>query len=339
MESYNKKEVSKNITIEDIAKALGVSKTTVSRAISGKGRISEETRNSVQKYIKEHNYHPNVIAKSLAQSKTFNIGVVLPADSNLTEIPFFQNCLMGVCEIVASLDYDVVVTTATENDISLLKRIINNNKVDGIILTRAVVNDLAAEYLKGVGIPFIVIGSSEDHSIVQIDNNHVEGCKELTSILLKLGYHSLALLGGNQNHIVNTKRYQGFVKAFKEVEQVLNENMIFLDMNNKVLVDRAVNNIMTQEVDCIVCTDDLICSQVLTKLNEEGYSVPKDIKVASFYDSAYLAHHNPPVTSLRIDAKGLGIEAGRSLIDLIEKKEVASKTLLDYEIVLKKSTM
>ena len=82
--------MSNNITISDVAEALGVSKTTVSRAISGKGRIGAATRNRVLEYIQEHDYKPNVIARGLAQSKTFNICVVMPGDYALVELPFFQ---------------------------------------------------------------------------------------------------------------------------------------------------------------------------------------------------------------------------------------------------------
>lgn len=78
------------ITISDVAEALGVSKTTVSRAISGKGRIGEATRQKVLAYIEEHDYKPNVIARGLAQSKTFNLCVVMPEDYALVDLPFFQ---------------------------------------------------------------------------------------------------------------------------------------------------------------------------------------------------------------------------------------------------------
>ena len=84
-------EENKTLTIADIADTLGVSKTTVSRAISGKGRIGSETRERVLKYIDAHNYTPNVIAKSLAQNKTYNLAVVMPGDYELIDLPFFQN--------------------------------------------------------------------------------------------------------------------------------------------------------------------------------------------------------------------------------------------------------
>ncbi|MDF2588750.1 MAG: LacI family transcriptional regulator [Anaerocolumna sp.] len=338
MEDSNKQYAARNITIGDIAEELGLSKTTVSRAISGKGRISASTKLKVQEYIREHNYKPNVIAKGLAQSKTFNIGVILPADANLTEIPFFQSCLMGICEEAANLDYDVVVTTVKEDDLTLLKRLISNQKVDGIILTRSLVNDAPARYLKEVGIPFVMIGSSEDESIVQIDSNHIAGCCELTSILLMSGCKSLAFLAGNQNHIVNRNRYEGFLKAFTDMKVGMDESMIFMDMNNKMLIDRAINTIMERHISCIVCSDDLICSRVLAKLDEENYTIPNTIKVASFYNSAHLESHNPPITALSIDVKDLGVTAAKRLIEMISGEQIIPKTWVNYEIVLKKST-
>ena len=329
----------KSMTLDDIAKALGVSKTTVSRVISGKGRISEDTRHRVQQYIKEHNYRPNLIAKSLAESKTCNIGVVLPGDSDLIEIPCFQSCLMGVCDVAASLDYDLVVTTTIETDIKLLKRLVCNNKVDGIILTRPLTDDLAIAYLKQCNIPFVIIGQSEASGVIKIDNNHLARCHELTQVLLQTGAQKLALIIGSLHHIVNANRYSGYIKAHNDLNQGVNEDLIFLDTTSKVLIDRAVDEIVKSGVDCIVCSDDMICSRVLSKLEEDGYVVPKDIKVASFYNSAYLENHHPPITSIRINIKELGIAAGRCLIDLIRGQEVNEKTLLDYEVVLKKSTI
>lgn len=326
------------MTIDDIAKELGVSKTTVSRAISGKGRISQETKQRVQDFIELHDYRPNAIAKSLAQSKTFNIGVILPAEANLEEIPFFQSCLLGICDAAVSFDYDVVVTNITEDSIYLLQRLIERHKVDGIILMRSTTNDLAVEYLKQVKIPFILIGSSADEEIMQVDTNHLEGCCELTSYLIKLGYSRIALLGGNQRHTVNINRYEGFLKAFELCQKTVDKELIYLNLVSKMMIQNVVDQLLAQGIDCIVCTDDFICSHVLMQLNERNLSIPKDIKVASFYDSQYLANYNPSITALRVNVKKIGIEAGEHLINLIDEKNIEKKTLLDYELVLRKST-
>lgn len=328
----------KKITIDDIAKEIGCSKATVSRAISGKGRIGKETRERILNYIEEVDYKPNVIAKSLAQSKTFNIGVVLPDDHDLNEIPFFQNCLLGICEMAAGSDYDVVVTTVGMNDISRLVRIVQNHKVDGIILTRSLLHDASVQYLKKCHVPFVVVGSSEDNEVVQVDHHHVEACKELTSILIMQGMRHLAFIGGNSEHTVSRKRYEGFVEGCGKYLVPVKPELVFLNSNTRVLVDKAVNSILNQRVDCIVCMDDKICSQVLLKLNQEGVSVPKEMKVASFYNNFYLESNKPPITAVKMDEKGLGMASCRVLLDMMERKEVPHKTLMGYEISLKDST-
>lgn len=338
MKDINKQSSPKNITIGDIAKDLGLSKTTISRAISGKGRIGAETRQRVQKYILEHNYRPNLVAKGLAQSKTYNIGVILPADANLTEIPFFQSCLMGICEAAASMDYDVLVTTVTDDDISLLKRLIDNQKVDGIVLTRSLVHDLPAQYLKETGIPFVLIGTSEDDDIVQIDSNHEAGCCELTSLVLKSGSERVALLAGNQNHMVNRSRYNGYQKAFIETGMEIDNDLVFLNLNNNILIQKAINTILDRGADCILCSDDFICARVLTHLEEMNIAIPDRIKVASFYNSNNLENHNPPITALNISIKELGVTAGKHLIKIISGETTSHKSIVNYEIVLKRST-
>ena len=153
-------EENKTLTIADIADALGVSKTTVSRAISGKGRIGSETRERVLKYIDAHNYTPNVIAKSLAQNKTYNLAVVMPGDYELIDLPFFQNCIMGIQEIASSFDYDMLLTVCNNADVTKLERIVRNRKVDGVILLRSFMDDVQVEYLQEKNVPFVVTGSS-----------------------------------------------------------------------------------------------------------------------------------------------------------------------------------
>ena len=153
-------EEKKNITIADVAEALGVSKTTVSRAISGKGRIGQETRDRVLKYIEEHDYKPNVIAKGLAQSKTYNLCVVMPGEYDVVDLTFFQECLFGIQEIAGIMEYDILLSICKNNDISSLERIISNRKVDGVILMRTFVEDRQIEYLQEKKVPFVTIGSS-----------------------------------------------------------------------------------------------------------------------------------------------------------------------------------
>lgn len=103
-------------TIQDVAKELGVSTSTVSRAISGKGRIGKETRERVLKYIEENGYYPNAAAQSLAQSKTNNIAIILPEVDTLVEMPFFHTCMYAVEEMAQANDYDILVVITSGKD-------------------------------------------------------------------------------------------------------------------------------------------------------------------------------------------------------------------------------
>ena len=331
-------EENKTLTIADIADALGVSKTTVSRAISGKGRIGSETRELVLKYIDAHNYTPNVIAKSLAQNKTYNLAVVMPGDYELIDLPFFQNCIMGIQEIASSFDYDMLLTVCNNADVTKLERIVRNRKVDGVILLRSFMDDVQVEYLQEKNVPFVVTGSSNYKGVVQVDNDHRAACRELTSILLMKRMKKIALIGGNEEHVVTQSRLMGFKDAFADSGTAVDESLIYMNLDNPVLLDGKLDDIIKREVDCIVCMDDAICMEVLYKLRREGISVPDQIRVASFYNSSMLESHDPSITSLDFDAKELGMLVCRTLLDMIEGQKVQKKTLLGYEVRLREST-
>lgn len=328
----------KALTIADIADALGVSKTTVSRAISGKGRIGESTRKKVLDYINLHDYKPNVIAQSLAQSKTFNVCAVMPDNYSMTDMPFFRNSLMGVVETVCAMGYDVIVTISRDKDISNLERVISNHKVDGVVLLRTIVDDPAVRYLKEKGVPFVVLGSVPDEEVTQVDSNHREACKEMTSILLMKGMRKIALIGGNETHIVTRSRLAGFLDAYQDMHIPVQEDLIYQNIENRVMAERAVNEAMTKDIDGIMCMDDTICSYVLNKFDRDGIKVPEDVRLASFYSSAMLENHIPSITSLKFDMKELGRVCGKLLLEKIEGEKVRQSTILGYEVVLKEST-
>ncbi len=331
-------EESRNLTIADVAEALGVSKTTVSRAISGKGRIGIATRDRVLKYIEEHDYKPNVIAKSLAQSKTYNLCVVMPGDYAVVDLTFFQECLLGIQKIAGLMEYDILLSICKNDDIASLERIVTNRKVDGVILMRTFVEDKSIEYLQTKNIPFVTIGSSNYKDVVQVDHNHRSACKELTSIILMKGMKRIALIGGDESHVVTQKRLRGFREAYEKMNEHVDPTLLYLNLDNNIVIDRTVEEVLERKADCILCMDDAICSRVLKKLREKHITVPKEIRVASFYNSMVLDNNVPSITSLEFDSKELGMVACKTLLDQIEGIEVEMRTLLPYEVVLKEST-
>lgn len=328
----------KNITIADVAQALGVSKTTVSRAISGKGRIGQQTREKVMEYIKEHDYKPNVIAKSLASSKTFNLCVVMPEQYALIDLPFFQEVISGIQESASTEEYDILLCLSDQNNTTSLERIVSNRKVDGVILLRTLLKDAQIELLKKYTIPYVTVGSTNYKDVVQIDNDHKNACKELTSILLTKNIKKIALLGGSEEFIVNQNRLEGFKEGFKEKNVEIDKGLIHMNLDNQSQIEKVITMIMKKKVDCCMCMDDAIATILLRIFKEKKIAIPNDMKVASFYNSSILEDNVPSITSLNFDAKELGKVASDILLKKIEGKTVKSKTLLSYDVVLKDST-
>lgn len=328
----------KSLTIGDIAEELGVSKTTISRAISGKGRIGEKTRERVLSYIEEHNYRPNIIARGLAQNKTFNLGVVLPGDYNVVELPFFQKCMLGISRVASASGYDVLLTMVTAQNTKQLKRAVRNHKIDGAILTRTLAKDAAMQYLLENEVPFVAIGTAADGRVVQIDNDHRSACRELTEKLLLSGIRKMALIGSNESHIVTQNRRRGFEDAFAQRQELTDGGQIFRNVETDSEVNKIVERLLADGTECIVSMDDYLCGCVLNALQMRNIAVPEQIQVASFYDSTILQNRIPSVTSIRFNVEELGQKACETLLAMLEGEAVEQRTLLGYEVRMRNST-
>ena len=217
-------------TIHDVAKELGVSASTVSRAISGKGRIGQATRERILRYIEASGYYPNAVAQSLAQARTNNIAVILPKVHTLTDIPFFHTCIYAIEEIAQANDYDILVVVTQGRDTRPLERLILNRKVDGMILTSTYENDCFVPLLKEKKIPFVTIGAVPDGDVIQVDNDNAGACMELTGILLAKKISRIAYLGSNMEQMVNKSRYQGFCAAYRQYGREPDGDILYTDL-------------------------------------------------------------------------------------------------------------
>lgn len=329
----------KNLTIGDIAQALHVSKTTVSRAMSGKGRIGEETRRRVLDYVEAHHYSPNVVAQGLAQNKTFNIGVVMPGDSNISELPFFQSCMLGICRTASAAGYDVLISMVTGEDISQLRRAVTNRKVDGVILTRTLTEDASVRYLMETEVPFVAVGSTDDGEVIQVDSDHRGACRELTDRLLAQGLRKIALIGGDERFVVTGSRLRGFQEAVAArggADAGIRAD-VTLNVRDMEAAERAVERLVRRETECIVCMDDFLCGCVLNALQARRIAVPGQMQVASFYDSTVLENRLPPVTSIRFDMEELGGKACGQLLHVLNGEPAKRRVLLGYEVRMRES--
>ena len=330
-----------NLTIDDIARDLGVSKTTVSRAISGKGRISAATRERVQAYIEEHNYKPNASAKSLAESKTYNLAIVLPRDFIKLDIPFVRTAMSSIVDEAHTLGYNVMLCLDDDTDSTPLLRTLDYRKVDGVILTRTVENDHMVEMLTERGIPFATLGSLPlkyaGAAAVEADHDHIGGCCAFAKAVLTGSDAPIALLGNDLSYIVNQNRLSGFRKACQELVIPLNRTPIRMGINDLEGCREAVEELLAQGVRRFLCMDEDVCTRTMTVLRDNGLSIPGDAQVASFSDTDQIRNAQPPVSALSFDSAELARAACREFIHALNDDSYDPKPLLGYKVRLRQS--
>lgn len=308
-----KTEQKNSLLIDDIARELGVSTSTVSRAISGKGRLSPKTRERVREYIELHNFQPNATAQRLAKGQTGNVGIILPVDAFMQSNSFFQETLLGICREAARQNYDTVVTTVDGNDISYLKRLVARRSVDGIILMRSVLDDPSMQYLLDAGIDFVIIGSAENENVKQVDICHAGACCELTLGLLSKTKQTVALILGDTSYIVNQNRLKGFKSAVTLVSD-LSRAIIYTEVVEQEKLRTVLEELLETDTDTLICGDDNLCLSALGIL--ENMNARDKIKsIASFYDNPILQSKN--ITAISVDDMELGAAAVKRLLQSI----------------------
>lgn len=323
----------KGYTLDEIARELGYNKTTISRVISGKGRISEKTRQRVQAFIQERGFRPNALARSLANSRTYNLGVVVPRDAGLIESGFLTRCVTGICAAATERDFDVLMVADAEGE---LRRVLQNGKVEGVIFVRSLEDCPARALLKQHGTPYAVIGPA-DPGELSVDNDNEAACRALTAAVLGAGASRPALLGGEARHRVTHSRLKGFLDGCADRGVTPDPALIFTDLDAAGL-DRATDALTAAGADAVFCMDEGLCALMMMRLKDRGVGVPGDLKVACFYDGGALEFMSPPVTAIRFDAAELGRRACERLLLTIEGGDARSGVIGEYRIIWRQST-
>lgn len=326
------------MTIDEMAKELGVSKSTISRALSGKGRIGEDTRKKICSYASENGFIPRGYSNR-GMVKTRNLGIVLPADAYVTIIPFFQECLLGVCEAAFQMDYNVLVATRTETDISGIRLLVEKNKVDGMILTRSMEDDRALSYLTEKKFPVGVTGTTFRENVLQVDCDNRSAAESLTAMLISRGYHRYAVILGGMSITVNRRRLDGIRNAWEKNGIAEERQLIYTGFDRMEFWDNLIGEIMNCKTECIICGDDVICTMMISRLQAEGYRIPRDIAVASLYNSSNLDCFSPSITTVNVSAKAAGNAIGKQMIHYLNGSPYQRKIYLDYEILFRRSTI
>ena len=329
---------SKRPTIEEIAKALDISKTTVSRALSGKGRVSEETRTKVFAYVGCTGQEVPAAPLGTEDRATHNLSFVIPKHFMKLDLPFLRKCMGGVCTMAAQRGYDLLLCYVSDTDTVQLERQLASHKVDGVILSRTMTDDPCIDLLMQYGVPFVAVGRIDNEAAPQADNDQLGAASEMTRVLLQLGARRIAYLGGSGTYTVNAERLRGYLRGLAEFGVAPEQKLIRTGIESDEQRMDALEAVLEQRPDCLLCCDDRLAFDVMGELRARHIRVPEQLRVASLYDSELLAGMTPAISAVQFDAERLGSTACRMLLDVMAGKDIPLRQVQGYQVILRDST-
>ena len=329
------------VTIKEVAKEANVSPSTVSRAISDSPQISEKTKEQVREVINKLKYKPNAIARSLANSKSRIIGVVLPNESqDLITNPFFIQAMKGMSGYAQSKKYYLMYAFSEDekSESDYISNFITSNLVDGVCLLRARSDDKSIKYLKKHEFPFVVIGRPEEYEdMLWVDNDNFQATYNLVNEFMKKGHKDIAFLGAKNEWNVSKDRLKGY-KVACEINGILvqDKNVIMTrEFSEQEGMNGAIKLLDNSAPTAIIVEDDILAFGVLKVLNQRNI---KNIEVVGFNNSPLAEFQNPPLSSVDINAKELGYHAAKILIDSLEHNEIPiNHYIIDSKLIKRES--
>lgn len=331
-------------TINDVAKAAGVSASTVSRVLSDSPRISDVTKNRVREAIKELNYYPNAVARSLANSSTKTIGLIMNTETDLLiQNPFFIQAMAGISSFAQENGYNVMFAynKNEDEDLNIAIRYVSGRLVDGIILFTSRSNDKCISYLKSSDFPFSVIGRPDDaKDSLWVDNDNFQATYQVADYLISIGHNKIAFIGGPLALNVSKDRLEGFKKAmsihgYATENDYLFENGDFTEAFGYECANKIISNCQSGQTKptAIVTCDDMQALGVLKALSENKID---DIAVTGFNNTIAGMFQSRMLASVDVNADKLGFYAAKLLFDSIEAKEnTASHYIVPAQLVKK----
>ena len=324
------------ITIDDVAKKAGVSKSTVSRILNGNyGQNTKETIDKVLKVIEELDYRPNALAKGLKAMKTNVIGIVL---SNLQN-PFWTKVLDGVEDTCKSQGYNLMICNSNEEAKTEEEHIraFQMRQVDGMIIHPTIKNLTLYEQLKQDKFPFITINRKiygQNFDMVVVDN--IIGGKMAVEHLIKLGKRKIAIFLYPIDGISpRMERLTGYKDALNHAGITIEDELIQIVNEEPGSVRDAVKALLksSNKPDAIFSTNNMMTLEVMEGIKELGLSIPDDVSIVGYDETVWSKHLDPPLTTVNQPAYKMGQLAAERLISLIESADTSERNTETISLV------
>lgn len=330
-------------SLQDIAKAIGISVSTVSRALHNHPDISVKTKNAVQKLANELSYQPNALAQSLVTKSTHTLGVIIP---NL-ETTFFSSMLSGIQHVAAKAGYRVVICQSDESHRTEVANVqaLMNNMIDGLLLCHTLKTDtydhIKIQMKRGIPIvQFYRVNNEVATSRVFCEDEN--GAESITQHLIDKGCKRIALLLGPKEINISQKRKKGYLKILAKNKMVEDPELIAHVDFSQAEVVKAVDKwlSLSKPIDAIFSISDKSAVQVIQYLKKKKISVPNTIAVAGFGNEYTGEIIDPQLTTFDVKTVNIGEEAAKILLDKIINQDTSVKDItVKGKLIVRGSSM
>lgn len=310
------------VTQLDIARLAQVSQATVSRVLAGDDRVDGTIRVRVLEVMREHNYQPDVRARSLRLQRTGLIGLVLKRPSGgLSDDPFFAALISGIVDELAGQSYHLCVDVVTDeqSQSGVYDEMLRTRRVDGLILVESEAVDERIKLLQRDRFPFVVIGNPQSDAIVSVDNDNLHAGELATQHLIDQGYERIAFIGGPSGLTVSDDRLEGYRRAMVCAGRIpLEWHCEFGFEPARTLAAQVLTDF---EPDAMVILDDFMAFGVILAARERKLRLAEDLGLVSFNNSSLCNLVEGGLTSVSLGIDRIVRAAVAKLLAIVEVRD------------------
>ncbi|MGA2503419.1 MAG: LacI family DNA-binding transcriptional regulator [Anaerolineales bacterium] len=336
----------KRVTSFDVAKKSGVSRTTVSLVLNNVPGISirEDTRQRVQQVAKELNYHPDSRGRKLASGKSNTIGLVLrQSHEQVFADALLPQVLLGIEQAATAKGFQVLLKPLEPEDCDGYLHLVQENHVDGIILSGPRQNEAEIIRLHQSGLPVMLMGQLPESNLPFVDIDAVDGSARAVRHLIEHGHRRIAMItNASLEYTSAQQRRSGYLKALAEAEIEPDDSLIqegaYTPASGYIAMGKLLE--LSSRPTAVFVASDVVSLGAIRAIKKAGLRIPEDLAVVGFDDIPLADYYDPPLTTIRIPAYGLGRSVGERLMRLVQGESLEEEgVLLESELVIRKSSI
>lgn len=329
----------KNITMQDIAERLNISKVTVSKALSDRDGVSDELRNTIKEMAQAMGYRYNSVARDMKVGKKSNVGIIV-AERYMKDNAFYIKMYQQVVKSLLKHGYYGImehIPYTCEKKLEL-PNILKDNKVDGIIM----LGQMASNYLEIIAktdVPCVFLDFYDRHmNVDSVLNDNVFGAYVVTDYLIGMNHKKIGYVGNIFSTSSILDRYLGYYKALLTNNIELNPGWVIKDRDDTgELIDLELPEILPS---AFVCNSDEIAFSLIKQLNKLGYKVPQDVSVVGFDNSIHATLATPAITTYEVDVEAMAETAVEGIIRKIDSVNYShGRKVISGRIVIRDSVI